>query len=398
MPELNPAAISASPGTPYVTPSVLTAAPTGIIWTTIGPGPRPNPQEQFDEILNLCRRATSMIDGYCNQPLRATIDNETLYGPGDLRFQMSPNGNARLLLSRSPVTQVLGGVVSMAASFPPQNSPIPASSYKIEKPLLGLYGATVPGGSDNSGQAVLLAPGIVSWLGGRNGYSVTTVYVNGWPHGSLQAPVVAGDTAVEVDDCTGWGPPADATVVSVPPGLPFGTALGMPLPGGATGTIYDPGDQETITVLASSAQAGPGTLVLASPLAYPHAVGTMVSTLPSSVIQSAILYCVAQALIRGATATSIQASPGAQGAGGGEDLAGEAELLIHPYKRIILGPIGDASLRSPRGSYGGVPVQGDDRYRPTAACYAPAPGRRKQSAAIPAGSREPTGWVLPPAC
>lgn len=31
MPELNPSAISSSPGTPYVTPQVLQAAPTGIV-------------------------------------------------------------------------------------------------------------------------------------------------------------------------------------------------------------------------------------------------------------------------------------------------------------------------------------------------------------------------------
>lgn len=317
MAELNPAAISAGPGTPYVTPSVLISAPTGIVWSTIGPGARPNPQEQWDEQLNLCRRATSMIDGYANQPLRATVDNETLYGPGDLRFQMVPNGNARLLLSRSPVTQVLGGLVQMAATFGQQPTMIPAVNFKIANPLIGLYGTTVPGGSDNAGQAVFLAPGIVSWLAGRYGYEVTVTYVNGWPHGSTQTPTVAGVSELQVDDCTGWGPPSN-------------------LPHGATGTLYDPGLQETFTVLAASAPSGPGTLVLAEPLAYPHAVGVMASTLPSSVIQAAILYCVSQALVRGATATSIQASPGSSsGGGGGEDLAGEAELLVHPYRRVI---------------------------------------------------------------
>lgn len=315
MPELNPAAISASPGTPYVTPQVLLAAPTGVVWSTIGPGPRPSEIQQFNEQLNLCRRATSMIDGYCNQPLRATEDNETLFGPGDLRFQMSPNGNARLLLSRSPVAYVVSGQVAMAASFPPQWTQVGASQFKAAVPLVGVYGSTVPGGSDNSGQAVYMAPGLVSWRAGRYGYEVQVNYVNGWPHGSIQAPAAEGDMTIQVDDCTGWC-------------NPFGI--------GATATIYDSSMLETFTVASASAMKGPGTLALRSPLAYPHAVGVMVSTMPQSIIQSAILYCVAQALTRGATATSIQATAGSMAGGGsGTDLAGEAELLIHPYRRVI---------------------------------------------------------------
>ena len=320
MPELNPSAISSSPGTPYIPPAVLLAAPTGVVWTTIGPGARPTPIEQFNEQLNLCRRATSMIDGYCNQPLRATIDQEILYGPGDLRFQMMPNGNGRLLLSRSPVVFVLGGRVAMAATFPEQWTTLPASAFKPAIPLLGLYGSTVPTGSDNSGQAVYLAPGNVSWLAGRYGYEVQVDYVNGWPHGSLQAPCERGDQTIDIDDCTGWMPPASA-------GLPVG----------ATGTMYDPSSQETVTILEASATTGPGQLVLSQPLAYDHDVGVMISTLPQSVIQAAILYCVSQALTRGATATITPGGGpgGGGGGGGGEDLAGEAELLIHPYRRVI---------------------------------------------------------------
>jgi hypothetical protein len=343
MPELNPASVAVASGTPYVTPPMLVAAPTGIVWETIGGGPLPNDQQQFNEQINLCNRATSMINGYCNQPLRATIDSETLYGPGDFRFQMSPNGSARLLLSRSPVTQVLGGQVSMASAYPSQWTPIPAQYWKIEKPLLGVYGTTVPGGSDNSGQAVLLAPGFASWLGGRNGYEVQTVYVNGWPHASLQEAASAGDMTISIDDCTGWGPPpqllaqAGSSTTTVPqiPGLQ-GIPQLAPIGSGAAGTLYDPGWQEAFSTVAASATSGPGVLTLATPLAYDHAVGVMASTLPNTVIQAAILFCVAQALVRGATATSIQAVPGSMAAEKEPGhYAGEAEILIHPYKRVI---------------------------------------------------------------
>jgi hypothetical protein len=341
--QLNPASVAVAAGTPYVTPPMLIAAPTGVVWETIGGGALPNDEQQFDEIINLCRRATSMVDGYANQPLRATLDTETLFGPGDLRFQMQPNGNARLLLSRSPVTQVLGGQISIANSFPAQWTPISAAYYKIEKPLIGLYGSSSPGGSDNSGQAVLLAPGFASWMAGRYGYQVTTAYINGWPHGCLTQAAAVGDMTVSIDDCCGWGPPpelvmqAGSSTTTMPqiPGqmlIPALTPTGM----GAAGTIYDPGWQETFSTLAATATAGPGVLTLAAPLAYAHQVGTMISTLPNTIIQAAILYCVAQALIRGATATSIQATPGSMAAEKEPGhYAGEAELLIHPYKRVI---------------------------------------------------------------
>jgi hypothetical protein len=346
VPELNPASVAVSAGTPYLTPQMLLAAPTGIVWSTVGAGSRPTEQQQFNEQVNLCRRATSMIDGYCNQPLRATVDVETLYGPGDLRFQMSPNGNARLLLSRSPVTQVLGGLVSAAASFPPQFTTVPPQYFKIEKPLIGVYGTTVPGGSDNAGQAVLLAPGYVGWYGGRMGWQVQVAYVNGWPHASLQAPAAAGDMTLSVDDCTGWGPPAPyypqagSSVTTVPqlPGQLSIPQLAQFAGTGAAGTLYDPGSQEAFTVLAASAVSGPGVLTLAGPLAYEHAVGVMTSTLPNTIIQAAILYCVSQALVRGATSTSVQALPGTGTSGGektADEYAAEADLLCHPYRRII---------------------------------------------------------------
>jgi hypothetical protein len=318
MPELNPSAISAGPGTPYVTPQMLLAAPTGIVWSTIGPGARPSPIEQFNEQLNLCRRATSMIDGYVNQPLRATLDNEQLFGPGDFRFQMQPNGNARLLLSRSPITFVVGGRISMAATFPAQWTTLQASDFKPAIPLMGVFGSAVPGGSDNSGQAVYMAPFAASWLAGRNGYQVEVFYVNGWPHASLQQPASAGDMTIAIDDCTGWFPPPGTGILS-----------------GASATFYDPLYQETITCAAAGAQTGPGTIALTAPLAYDHAVGVMVSTLPQSVIQAAILFCVSQALVRGGTAT---VAPGSGAAGGGKDAmhyAIEAEQHVHQYRRVI---------------------------------------------------------------
>jgi hypothetical protein len=316
VPELNPAGIPAKSGTPYVTPEVLKSAPTGILWDSLATLERPDPQKLFAEMLNLCARATAQVDGYCNQPLRATIDTETLYGPGDFRFQMRPNGVARLLLSRSPVTSVISGQVSPAYAFPEQWVSIPGTGFKVERPLIGVYGTTSPGGSGDGGQSVLMAPGYASWWSGQSEVQVT--YINGWPHASLQAAVAAGATTVSVDDCTGWGPPTGAT-------------------SGAAATLYDLGRQESFTVTAASAAWGPGILTLASPLAYPHQVGVIATTLPGTVMQASILFATALALVGGATAVTQEAIPGVEATGGkaAENYAAEAELLIHPYRRVI---------------------------------------------------------------
>src|SRR5258708_5391257 len=102
-----------------------------------------------------------MVDGFANQPLRATLDAETLYGPGDLRFTLR-GPVARLLLSRSPVPSVAGGQVAFAGRFPPQWATIPAVAFQIEKPLIGVYGTTSPGASGDGGAGVLLSPGYIS--------------------------------------------------------------------------------------------------------------------------------------------------------------------------------------------------------------------------------------------
>lgn len=318
MPELNPAGIPANPGTPYITPDVLRSAPTGILWDSLATLERPDPRKLWPELLNLCVRATSQIDGYCNQPLRATIDTETLYGPGapDFRFNMRRNGVARLLLSRSPVTAVLGGQVSPAYAFPEQWTQIPANAFRPERPLIGVYGTTSPGASGDGGQAVYLGPGYASWWQGACEVQVT--YINGWPHGSLQAAAVAGATSIAIDDCTGWGPPSGMT-------------------SGAAGRLHDPARQESFVVTAASAVSGPGTLTLASPLAYPHEPGIIATTLPGTIMQAAILFATALALVGGATAVSQQAIPGVPESGGkaAENYSAEAELLIHPYKRVV---------------------------------------------------------------
>lgn len=302
------------PGAPYINPAVLLSAPTGISWATV-PGPRATADQQLAAQLDICMRATSAIDTYCGTPLRATIDTETVRGPGDWRFTQRPDGVARLILSRPPVVSVISGQYSPTASFPSQWTALAGTQFKVEQPLMGVWGTTAPGAADTGGQAVLMAPGVLGY-GGRGSYEVQVTYMNGWPHTQLTADAAAGATTLSVDDVTGWV--------------------------GAVGTVRDTVGQETVSVVSTSPSgptaSGPGTVTLASPLANAHSAGTLVSTLPGSVVEAAILFAVSQALVRGATAVTAPGVPGASNGGGGmskEELTAEAELKIHPFRRTL---------------------------------------------------------------
>jgi hypothetical protein len=52
--------------TPYISPTTLQNAPTGIDFTTIPSAPDYDPAANNAELWNLCIRATSMADQYCN--------------------------------------------------------------------------------------------------------------------------------------------------------------------------------------------------------------------------------------------------------------------------------------------------------------------------------------------
>jgi hypothetical protein len=307
----------AGPLTPYVTPEILQNAPTGVTWKTI-PWSGATADEQRAEQMNICMRATSMAETTCNNVLRATIDTETLYGPD---FRVTVNSSTwvtRCEMSRYPVTQVLSGQVSNAASFPPQWVPIAGSQFAVERPVIGIYGSSAPSNSGDGGQAVLIAPGYVSWFNGRRGYQIEITYVNGWPHTSLTSAVTPGATTVQVDDCTGWGPVTTG-----------GT--------GGSGIFYDGNDQETGTVLAASAQSGPGTLSLSTALTFGHGAGTVFSTFPAQVMQAVILLAASEALVRGSTATVIQsiAGTGQATAANHYEMQQVAKEMLYPYRRVI---------------------------------------------------------------
>ena len=312
-------------GTPYVTPQMLMDAPTGVAWSLIPQPKSGGTPEQTAEVTNLCWRATSIVDAYCNQVLRATVDNEYLQGPGAPRVGIQQGtGNGLLVMRRWPVTQVLAIQTSSNRTFPRAWSTIPAGQYDILHPLINQYTDSASATMPDGGSSILVAPGyIVDWYG-RNGQRILVSYTNGWPHSSLTANAAVGATTISVDDVTGWT--------------------------GAAGFVYDGASTEPVSVTsvaattpmqlpngAGTAQTGPGTVTLSAPLSAAHTAGTVVSALPASVLWATVLAAAAQALESGITSVSIQNIPGSETTGGKgvEDLITEYEVLLEPFRRIV---------------------------------------------------------------
>ena len=316
--------------TPYITPGLLIQEPSGISWNIL-PWPKSTQPEQLAAQTLVCWQATGIVESYVNQVLRATVDTDEATGP-DFRITVDPwTQVARYTLQRWPVTSILAGQVSPAATFPPNWTQIPAQKMGIETPVLGVYGSSSPSGAGDGSQAIRISPGCVGRKP-RNGYLVSATYLNGWPHTSLTADASEGDTTIQVDDVTGFG---------------ITNAQGFT---GASAFAYDGAETETVTVESvtpnamltlpnggGTVAAGPGTLQLAAPLANAHLAGVMVSSFPQNLLWAAALAATVQALQSGIQAITIQNIPGSVTTGGQGVGALKAQYkeLLTPFKRVI---------------------------------------------------------------
>jgi hypothetical protein len=297
-------------------------APTGVSWSII-PFPKATSTQQTAEQMNMCWRATGMVDAYCNQVLRATVDTERLNGPDYRMTIQNATGNARLMLSRWPITQVLQVAVS-PNTFPRSWQIVPSGYYEVERPPIDAYGSTAPTAAGDGGQSILVSAGYAGWWNGRQGYTTATSYLNGWAHSSLTAASSTGTTTLTVDDVTSMT--------------------------GARVFLYDGAETEMATVSSVTANAnfmlpygtntvpaGPGTLTLTGPTAYPHSAGVVVSAMPQAILWATILATALQALESGITAVTIQNLPGSQTVGGQGLMALETEFrdILNPYRRTI---------------------------------------------------------------
>lgn len=312
------------PLTPYVTPAMIVNAPTGVAWSLI-PKPRASSKETDAELTNICWRATSLVDTYCNQPLRSTVNTEEIAGPGAPRMGVQQGtGNGILVMRRWPVTEVLAIQTAFNRVFPRQWTTVPANQYAIEHPLINVATDTVAADGPDGGSSILVAPGYITNRYGRNGVRAMTSYTNGWSHAGLTATGTAGGVSLAVDDVTGWA--------------------------GASGLVYDGGSTEQVSVSAVSAnsplplpngaglaQTGPGTLMLTTPLAFTHTQGVVVSALPANVLWATVLACATQALESGIDSITIQTVSGTRTTGGHgvEELQMQYELLLQPFRRTV---------------------------------------------------------------
>jgi hypothetical protein len=278
-----------------------------------------------------------MVDTFARQVLRSTVGVEYLNGPGQPRCNVDKNTGAGVLQARYwPVTEVLAIQVSPARSFPPVWAPVPAGQWRIRHPLISpgdSASATAPDG----GWTVDVAPGWISWSprgrgpagawsggGGRGGQLVQLCHLNGWPHTSLTETATAGTAVLNVDDVTGWT--------------------------GASGFAYDGAATESMSAQsvaaaspfvlpdgAGTAQAGPGTITLSSPLSFGHAEGTVISALPAGVTYATILAAAVQALTGGTDAITIQSIGGEHSSPQptAEGMTKQYQALLSDYRRIF---------------------------------------------------------------
>ena len=303
-----------------MTAATLLARPAGISWQIV-PTLTANSAQQLAQIQQACWNATSTVDGYCRQPLRATINTETSAGPGQPRVSVNRASNVATLITRRwPVTDIAAIQTSQSQYFPPVWTLIPAGQYRARHPVIASAAPTLATGP-SGGNVIDVAPCYINWDYGRGGWDVMTSYTSGFgPHAGLTASAVATAEALSVDDVTAWGD-------------------------GWAGVIYDGANTEPVQVttaaattpvqlpgVAGTVQAGAGTLTLSSPLSFAHAAGTVISALPAEVLRAAVLAATVEAL-EGINAIATQ-SLSTMTAGGTGALTKTYELILDKYRAV----------------------------------------------------------------
>ena len=253
------------------------------------------------------------------------------------RCNVDPDtGNGVLNVRRWPVTEVLAIQISPSRSFPRVWSAVPAGQWDIRHPLIFSGDSAAPTAPEG-GWTIDVAPGYIGcspwgrtpsggFTGGgyRGSQRVQVSYLNGWPHTSLTEDVDADATTLPVDDVTGWA-----------------GAGGFAYDGSATEQVSAESVSATTPLVlpngAGTAQAGPGTITLSSPLAYAHQKGTIISALPATVIEAAVYAAAMQALEGGIDSVVVQTLSGEKLSSGSgiSEMATEMELLLDPFRRLI---------------------------------------------------------------
>lgn len=237
---------------PYLTPDEFTQFPTALDVSSLVPDGSDAQNESA--LLTQLRRASGLVDVYCDQILAATLDVETK------RCSMRRDGTLYVHPDHWPILEVRDVSYGSAAN---QLHSIGDLSAVFVEP----HAFTVPfgvGRMSSVGPLDFGSPSPGAFVFVR--YS----YVNGWPNTTLASDAVGGSSTCSVKDATG---------------IYAGTQL----------TLYDKGETEDVVVAALVGNA----LTLATPLQSDHLAGCAISALPYAVKEATALIAVALVQTRG---------------------------------------------------------------------------------------------------
>jgi hypothetical protein len=262
---------------PYVSPQEFTNAPTGLNLQTLVP--TGTSADNSAELMRVLLRASGWIDNFCNQQLRATVNTEIKH------VWVGRDGYLSIFPNYWPIISLS----SLSYRVYPQQGWMTIDPTQVDI-LPNRFWATG-----------LALPATLR-------VTVQYTYTNGWPVSSLSSAVSAGATTLPLTNTTG--------IVS-------GTLL----------TVYDGINTEQVTV---SSVAG-SNVTVSAPIAYAHAAGIHVSSLPDEVREACIL--VASAFIRDREAGDIvmmtqtgHISPSDSNQVEGLD---QAKEMLQKYRRVI---------------------------------------------------------------
>jgi hypothetical protein len=283
---------------PYLTVAEYKQAPTAIDYNNLVVASS-DPDVQDAELANVIARASSWIDGFCNQVLTATFETE------QQRARLRPDG----FLTIHPNFDPLIAVTSLSYGITPtQLVSFPDMSVGwVEDHQFIMPYTTANISYSSQGPLQFGMPAIP-----RASVFCKYTYIAGYANTTINATANAGATSITVKSGAG---------------IIAGSSL----------TIYDGKETEIITV-ASNYVFGATTVPLASPLSYAHAVGDAISALPPAVKQAAILATTAYLKARGDYALTMQATNSAgqvtdNSLSGNYDFALAKELL-RPFVRV----------------------------------------------------------------
>jgi hypothetical protein len=282
---------------PYLTVDEFKAAPTALDYGNLVQGGSAAAQDA--ELANAITRASSYIDGYCNQIIGATLDTERQ------RVRVRPDGSIRFHPELAPIV----ALTDLQIGFNPnamQAMPDPSIAWLEKQQIVFPYGAANLTWSSQGPIA------FGSGGGGRAEVFLQYTYVNGYTNTIIAADVSAGATTLTVGNGEG---------------ITAGQSL----------KIYDGFSTENVTV-ASTYTFGSETVPLVSALLYSHTSGVSISALPAAIKEAAILVTSAYLKIRGDASLTLAVTnrPGQELSGAqmvGSDIA-HANELLKPFMRV----------------------------------------------------------------